>query len=205
MTDVIKIMSIDPGLSTAGWVYSEYHQEDQSLHVKDFGIIQGTRYADLKAQQELVELYGRRCITLSEIRTKIVELYQKYHPDYVESENAFFNRFRPAAFVALNDFICTVRSTLHKEFEVPLYLISPKSIKKVVCTGDANKDDVQTAVQKNKHIFIESENIPDAEHEWDAIGGAYAFVKLYLEHVRSGLPYDEVICSQKQKPIKKKS
>jgi len=206
MTESItKIMSIDPGLSTAGWAYSEYANESKILYVKDTGLIEGVRFSSLKAQEELTNLFGRRTITLMEIRNKIVEIYRKYIPDYVESENAFFNRFRPTAFVALNDFICTVRGTLHREFNVPLYVISPKSIKRIACAGDADKNDIKTSVLNNKSIVFDIESSPDSlyEHQYDAIAGAYAFVQLYLEEIKDKVPYDEIILSQKVKPLKK--
>lgn len=194
-----RLLTLDPGLTNAGWVVSEYNFNTKKLHILAMGLIHGNNYAELKAQERAVQAYGKRMISLAAIRSGFTSIYEEYKPDYVVSENAFFNRFRPAAFVALNDFIGTVRSVLYHQYDEPLYLISPKSIKRAVCVGDAKKQDIADGIRSNKNITFGIENIPDVEHTWDAVGGAYAFIQLYLENVLDRKPYDVIISSQKVK------
>ena len=201
-TDKVILLTLDPGLTNAGWVVSEYNFKTKKLHVIAMGLIHGNNYAELKAQEQAVQAFGKRMISLAAIRTGFVAIYEQFKPDFVASENAFFNRFRPAAFVALNDFIGTIRNVLYLQYDQPLYLISPKSIKRAVCVGDAKKQDIADGVRNNKNITFGIKDIPDVEHTWDAVGGAYAFVQLYLENVIENKPYDVIISSQKVKKKK---
>ena len=198
-TDKVVLLTLDPGLTNAGWVVSEYNLQTKKLHVIAVGLIHGNNYAELKAQEEAVSIYGKRMVSLAAIRSGFTSIYEEFKPDFVASENAFFNRFRPAAFVALNDFIGTIRSVLYHRFDQPLYLISPKSIKRAVCIGDAKKQDIANSVRNHPNISFSMNNIPDVEHIWDAVGGAYAFTKLYLDKVIKNESYDNVISSQKVK------
>jgi len=193
------ILSIDPGLIHAGWAISEYDPNTDILTVKDFGTIESTRQADLKAYREYVNKFGRRVMSLSVAKEKILEICDKYQPDYIESENAFFNPFRPSAFTALNDFIAVIRFAIKEHIDKPFYLISPKSIKAAISDGAAEKQDITKAVLKNKHIVFATKCKPTEEHEWDSIAGAYSLVRLYLNHVINDMPYDDIIASQKVK------
>ena len=174
------ILSFDPGLSFSGWSYSEV--DDKVFCVKEFGMLTPNKTVDHKSHREDVSVYGKRIITLSILRDMMRELMTKYNPDFVVSEDAFFNPRRPGAYEALLHWILTVSLLLRDEFKKPLYKIPPKLVKKFISgVGTSDKEGVQAAIFKHKDILFSSElkNFTLTEHEGDAIAIGYTQWKLF--------------------------
>lgn len=128
-----------------------------------------------------MEVYGRRIITLALLREMIRELMNRFAPDIVASEDAFFNPRRPGAYEALIQWILTVSFVLRDEYQRPLYRIPPKLVKKFISgVGTSDKEGVKKAILQHKDIKIPSDiHVEELmEHEGDAIAIGYTRWKI---------------------------
>jgi len=170
----MKILSFDPGLSYSGWAYT--NADHGIFSVEQCGLLTPNKTVDHKEHRDEVELYGRRIITLALLRVMVRDLINRFHPDIVVSEDAFFNPRRPGAYEALIQWILTVSFILRDEFQLPLYRIPPKLVKKYISgMGTADKEGVKKAVAEHKDIRLSPDiNIDNLmEHEGDAIAIGY--------------------------------
>jgi len=170
----MTILSFDPGLSFSGWAYTI--AQDGVFSVQECGLLTPNKTVDHKEHRDEVELYGRRIITLALLRVMVRDLMNRFHPDIVVSEDAFFNPRRPGAYEALIQWILTVSFILRDEYQLPLYRIPPKLVKKYISgMGTADKEGVKKAVAEHKDIRLSPTIIIDnlMEHEGDAIAIGY--------------------------------
>jgi len=172
------ILSFDPGLSFSGWAYSKIEDNKNLFYIEEFGMITPNKTVGHKEYREVVNTYGQRIITLSLLRDMVRELFTTYNPDFVVSEDAFFNPRRPGAYEALIHWILMVSLVLKDEFNKPLFRIPPKLVKKFISQdGTSNKLGVQEAIFKHKDIVFNpkySGDIELTEHEGDAIAIGYS-------------------------------
>lgn len=178
----MTILSFDPGLSFSGWAYTQ--ATDTIFAVQQCGLLTPSKTVDHKEHRQEVELYGRRIITLALLRGMIRELMNRFSPDLVVSEDAFFNPRRPGAYEALIQWILTVSFVLRDEYQRPLYRIPPKLVKKYISgIGTADKEGVKKAVASHTDIKLSSEIVVDnlMEHEGDAIAIGYTRWRMLLE------------------------
>lgn len=184
MSEPIRIMSFDPGLTYAGWAIGDYHQNLNMLQILDYGVMEPSKDLDRVIMRPLVEVCGRRLLTLLKTEEMVSDLYSEYRPKYICSEDAFFNRFRPTAYAALLGWITAVELFLWKSYNMKLYTFQPKVIKRTVARGDSGKLDVQKAIRKIKEIqFEESERYKLKEHSADAIACNWTFCCNVLNHL----------------------
>lgn len=183
MSDAVRILSFDPGLTYAGWAIGDYHKDQQLLHILDYGVMEPSKDLDRSIMRPMVELCGRRLLTLLKTEEMVSDLYAEYRPNYICSEDAFFNRFRPSAYAALLGWITAVELFLWKTYQIKLYTFQPKVIKRAVGRGDSGKLDVQKAIRKIPEIqFEESERYKLKEHSADAIACNWTFCCNILNH-----------------------
>jgi len=172
-----RILSFDPGLSFSGWAYSLADDTTNIFTVDEYGMITPNKTVGHKEYRSSVSRYGQRIITLTLLREMFRELYLKYEPDVVVSEDAFFNPRRPSAYEALIHWILTISLVLKDEFNKPLYRIPPKLVKKFISgVGTSNKIGVQEAIFKHKDIVFNPAltGVELTEHEGDAIAIGYS-------------------------------
>ena len=187
----IKILSFDPGLMIAGWSLLQTTPNTNICDVVKFGTLQAKRIAtkvNLKAE---VEKFGSRLITLNVLRVMVEELLNKYRPDYVVIEEAFWNRARPSAHAALVQWIVTVRMLALTEYRIPTYTVAPKSAK---CTlsgsGSADKANMQKAVLEHELIKFpqKAQTATMESHEADAIAVGFHFILRMLPSLSQNQP-----------------
>ena len=194
----IRIISIDPGLSTLGWAISNLDKITGKFNVLKFGSIKASKNA-IK-QKELVETYGKQLVALNIINQEIKKLIYDSVPNYAVSEDAFYNPGTPNAFKSLLLCLNTIDNILFnisyykEECNLPdtakkLYKIPSKEVKKIMSgTGSSFKLDMLQALKdrmESGDIIISSlSNYPIEsigsfinEHEVDAISVGYAFAK----------------------------
>lgn len=171
-TSNIIIMGIDPGTNT-GISIIEMTQEYEIIKIDTFSINLNNYIVDTLSN---FEKEADRLIALEE---GLRELLEKYNPDLVGMENAFFNKKFPLSGLKLSSFLGVIIMTIRKySRSIKVYKLQPKYIKSVVATGNAYKDDMELAVKENlelgKHINFESET----EHSIDAVAIGYSVKKL---------------------------
>ncbi len=172
----VRILSFDPGLSNTGWAVGDFNLITRQLIIVDYGVVDPSKDLDKAIMRPTVASYGRRLLTLATTREIVSDLYSEYNPNYVCSEDAFFNRFRPTAYAALLQWLTAVELFLWDTYRQRLYKFPPKTIKRAVSRGDSGKIDVQVAIRKIKEVhFVESEKYKLKEHSADAIACNWTF------------------------------
>jgi len=185
-----------------GWAWSEFDRTEKDVFtVLDTGIIKGHQLAN-RCKPD-IKYFNRRVITTPIIRENVSSLVNKYRPDYVASEDAFYNPKFPLAYGALAICVHTIEKTLYLLWkdaiqhlttteqliqEVPeccvLRKYAPKIMKMMVTgSGSADKTKIARSILQNNSIKLPEVKFDEhgvctlAEHEYDAVGIGYTFMK----------------------------
>lgn len=185
----IRILSFDPGLSKAGWSIIDYKPDAGTLVVNQFGMLSANRLTTHRDLEEEVKRFGKQIIALNALRDMVASLFTEYQPDYVVAEDTFFNPITPSAYAALLQWLNTVALYLYREHQLPLYRISPRSVK--LCSagyGGSGKGNVQEAIIRLNNLKFKQKKYLAGltEHEADAIAVAYTFVIEMLPSLYNG-------------------
>ena len=186
MSYTLKILSFDPGLSTSGWNLSIYDTDKKIMYIEDCGVLYPNESIGLSKNKSNAIRYGNRIMTLDQLRNSVRFLMNKYKPDLVVSEDAFYNPTRPTAYCALIQWITMVSVTLFEEYNHTLFKVAPKIAKQVISGfGGAEKIGVQDAVLSKPDIvfneIIKTKEL--TEHTFDSIGIGYAFIQEILPSI----------------------
>lgn len=176
------ILGIDQGLANIG--YAIINTEPELTHL-EHGIIKTTPDP----------VFGRRLLL---IKSKLMEVIDKYNPDLICTESLFCNkaqssgRNKSAAIVQTN-MATAVIFMLGAEKNIPIRQFVPISVKKQVTgSGKATKEEVEDAIKQHfKDIIIKK------DHESDAIAIALTGHFSILNGV--------VSCELEEEPPKKKT
>jgi Holliday junction resolvasome RuvABC endonuclease subunit len=172
---IIKIIGIDPGIHNCGVALGEFNTDTNHLVIKDFFTIHASELAR-KANKKDSNAYGS-IFSLFLLEQEFTTIFTNFTPDYVASEDAFYNPRTPNAYASLKGCILSIKRVLYN-FRLKLNLIAPKLAKMTVVKATANKNDMMTAITKLPDLTIEKDITNIVEHEADAIGIAYTLVKL---------------------------
>ena len=110
----------------------------------------------------------------------------EFNPDYVTMEDAFFGKFRPNAYSALLQCICTIEFYLMNEYGKRVYKVAPRSAKLCMTgSGASGKDPIQQSIFKKDDIVFKQRKQAEklGEHEADSIAMGYFFCKNTLPGV----------------------
>lgn len=180
----LKILSFDPGLSTSGWNLSYYNTDTRIMHVEECGMLYPNE--DVSKNKINLTRYGTRIMTLDQLRIDLRNLMDKFRPDFVVSEDAFYNPTRPMAYCALVQWLTTVSMVLFDEYNHTLFKLAPKIAKQVISGfGGAEKLGVQQAISNKEDItFNKTINVEElTEHTCDSIGIGYTFIQEVLPSI----------------------
>lgn len=171
-TSNIIILGIDPGTNT-GISIMEITESLEIVKIDTFSINLSNYIIDTLSN---FEKEADRLIALEE---SLKEILEKYNPQLIGMENAFFNKKFPLSGLKLSSFLGVIMMTVRKHNkQTKIYKLQPKYIKSVVSTGNAYKDDMLEAVRDNielgKHLDIDKET----EHSIDAVAISYSVKKL---------------------------
>jgi hypothetical protein len=193
------VLSIDPGTNSFGYAFSQV--TDNNFEVFEHNTLYPSAYPKESRYRKDHKWYSDRVLCGKVIGRTIRELVMMYKPDYIASEDAFYNPSRPNAFISLLIAIYAMESTLHGMYEegilidpvtARVFKTPPTLIKKVMSHelgGKATKDDMTTAlncrVQQKEITFrgFKVGKMPDSalftEHSIDAISIGFTFSKLW--------------------------
>lgn len=178
-TNIVRILSFDPGLSVSGWAVLDYNRTAGELTVFKFGLLTPNAIVSRVNMKEEVDKYGKRLIALVTLRQMITEIYDEFKPDFVVVEDNFFHSKYPTAYAALLHWTITVDFLLRDNYGQPVYKIPPKLVKQhVTGSGDAKKINIQEAIINNPKIKFKNKQMPFSliEHTADAIAIGWAFI-----------------------------
>ena len=176
---IVKILCIDPGLSSLGWSVLSHNIKKGDTIIKRFGIVQAKKVTTKAAMREETTKYGNRVVSLKYIKEEIRNLMNIHHPDYIVVESAFFCSRFPNAFVALVQVMNTIEMLAYLEYQLPVYKISPKLAKKAIFdSGVAGKSNVIEAVKTTDGLTFQQDRYKDNlnEHEADSVAVGHAFI-----------------------------
>lgn len=186
MSNHLRILSFDPGLSTSGWNLSVYDTSTNIMYIEQCGMLYPNENVGLASNKVNNIRYGHRIMTLDQLRNDIRNLMDTLSPDFVVSEDAFYNPTRPTAYCALVQWLTTVSIVLFDEYQHTLFKLAPKIAKQVISGfGGAEKLGVQYAVTNKEDIKfnqdIDVKNL--TEHTCDSIGIGYTFIQEILPSI----------------------
>lgn len=185
------VLVFDPGLSNTGWAVLELKAGDNRALIVNTGLIQLTREVRRVSYRPLTDVYGIRVITLNMLEDELVKLFATYKPDFVVTEDVFFDPHRITASAALLQWITILERYALKQ-KLRVYRIAARTAKKTMTgVGDASKTSIQETVLANPNIrFRHRSALPDlSEHEADAIAiGWHFFENIFPEAVQVLLP-----------------
>jgi len=194
LPNTFKILSFDPGLTCTGWTLCEYTVATGNIKVLKMGSIYAVKLASVVAQRNLVNQYGKRLVTLQILKPQIHKLVKSCKPDFIVAEDAFCHPKRITAYEALLQWHTVVGELMYTEFNMPVYRLAPRHIKRVL-TGDgtSGKVNIQKAILTNPRIDFKSNlslsNIN--EHEADSVAIGYAFVRTILPGIIGSECFDK--------------
>lgn len=198
---VYTVLSIDPGIHSFGYAVSNINTDNFHQTVMHYGTFYPSKPEDKSLRKDSKQ-YNDKIVSCGQIKTIVEYLCKNYTPDFVTSENAFFNPIRPQAYACLLLSIFAIENTLYdiyksRRYELPesasrLYKMAPTIIKAAISSSKGGKaikgdmtDAVVTKVASNEVSFYDFPNgVLDidtfTEHSVDAISIGYTFSKLWL-------------------------
>ena len=177
-SEVVRLLSIDPGLSQLGWSVSDYKLTTGKLVVHRFGGISATKLVNRADRKDEVRQFGKRVVSLNIIRSSILNLIEEYKPDYLVIEDAFYNPQFPNAYVALVQVITTIELLGYRKYNKVLFKIPPRSAKLAISGfGGSGKLNIQSAILTSDKIEFKQKRQTEGltEHEADAIAIGWTF------------------------------
>lgn len=195
----IRIMAIDPGLNALGISLGFYYYQKNHLVIQEYMTIHSNEKAKKEKKTDF-KTYGN-LISLLTCEEAIDELMQKWEPEFVVSEDAFYNPRMPNAFLSLKLCINAIQRVLYQYNKV-LYKIPPTVIKQTIFgNGLASKAAVQEGIMNHNDIGFKEAKKKHVnrlvEHEADSIAIGYAFTQLFLPDIlmqrklKNKIPMDE--------------
>ena len=135
MNDKIIIMGIDPGINNTGICILKLNKKNNEISLVDRFVIKANETAKKQNKDDARE-YGN-VFSLVVYEKEMLELFNKYNPDFVACEDAFYSPRTPNAFVSLKLCINAIQRVLYQHFRKQLYKIPPKLAKSAVSQGTA--------------------------------------------------------------------
>lgn len=181
----VSIMGIDPGLNALGASIGWYYPRVKKLVIRDHTVVSSNTLAKKDHRDEVKE-YGS-LISLFTCEEAMENLLASWSPEFIVSEDAFYNPRMPNAFLSLKLCINAIQRVLFRH-EKALYLIAPTIIKRTIFgSGTANKAAVHAGIVNHDDILFKDSKKKQmsklVEHEADSIAVCYTFTQLYLPDI----------------------
>lgn len=184
------ILAFDPGMYNLGYCFA--HVLDSAFTVVRYGTIHPEEATKHLARDKY---HNDRVINGRAISQTVQKLQEHLQPDYVTSEDAFYNPRRPLAYTSLLIVLYAIESILYKRYlhgdidieKSVLYKTPPALIKKIFYpkkTSRATKEDMTEALMmrvedKTIRFACEVDQESLTEHAVDAIAVAYCFKEVW--------------------------
>lgn len=192
------LLSIDPGISALGYAFSTV---DITYTVHEANTVHPNKFPNDSVYKREKRLFPQRVLNGKRVSEIFEDLVLTYRPDYITSEDAFFNPLRPNAFIALIIALFAMETSLHKLYRqkaipdrIGFYKTPPTVVKKILnedVGGKALKQDMLTALIakiNSGDIQFDIDQLDGlSEHAVDAIGVGYAFTKLWMPMLEANL------------------
>jgi len=179
-SDRATIIGIDPGTEKLGVSYIDFSVVD--MHIYQCGALTLTG-SKLPRGDWTAAMHGDRYSRINALEEELVNIFDEKRPLIFAIEAPFINRLRPAAYGALVEVVCAVRSAMHKHSPWKfLNSTSPSSVKQGIgAPGNADKEVVKKCILKIDELVTTCESQLNQldEHSIDALAVAYYTLKQY--------------------------
>ena len=194
MESTIRILSIDPAISEAGWSILDYEIKSKNVTVYKFGSIMPNKAVSRVDRRDDVEKFGKRLMALGVFEDELRVVLEVFKPNYVVVESAFFDPRKPNAYVALVQCYYVIQKLTYQVCHMPIYSVAPKAAK-LALTGDGTsvKDNIQECVlSSNKIVFKQKKQaLAITEHEADSIAIGHGFIVNILPGIIQDIKTEE--------------
>lgn len=175
---IIRVLSFDPGTGNLGWALNEHDIDNNATVVPKFGTIVGKNV--YRKVCELMPGADKRFTILEGMEVIIADIITTTKPDFIVTEDTFFNPIRPAAFQSLSLVIGMLQRLAWRVSKKIIYKYPPQHIKKVVTQyGMAQKCTVRENLIEQGVVIKDSRQSPISkldEHSSDAIAAGRTFI-----------------------------
>ena len=177
--DVIRIMSVDPGLKNMGICIGDYTLSTNTFTVLSSETWVGDKY--LSHDKEMKKKFIRSFCIIQGMKKELLNIFiPTWTPDYIVCEGAFYNASFPSAHQALVLVINLLRECSYIYHQRDIVILPPSVVKGVVTgKGLSGKEAIQSKIKSHSNIQLLGKDTY-TEHEFDAIAHGYAFTQLYF-------------------------
>lgn len=188
----IKIFASDPGTMHYGWCMGEYDIAKNHATILRFGEING-EHIYRRLRKEMADM-SRRFTILEGMYYVLEELVLSFGPDYMVSEDTFWNPGRPNAFQALSLVINMQERLSWNLLRKPLYTFPPQQVKRVVTDlGSSSKTTVRECLFERPNLTIKDTRQSPIdklnEHSADAIAAFATFIEKTIPTLLSDIEF----------------
>lgn len=189
-SDRATIVGIDPGTEKLGVSYIEFSVVDMRIYSCGALTLTGSK---LPRGDWTGAIHNDRYSRINALHEELLNIFDEKRPLLVSCEAAFINVKRPAAYGALVEVVCAIRSAVHKYSPWrAISFSSPSSTKQAIgAPGNADKDVVKKNILKIDELVSTCESKLELldEHSIDALAVAYYTLKQYR---KSDIPRFEI-------------
>lgn len=175
----IKMVAIDPGLSTCGVAIYELDTLNKDIVSITAFTIENDKLDDSSGL--FLDIVTERYVKIHKLCNAICKVVQAVDAKIVVSEAPFYNRFMPMAYGALLEVVSSIqRSVTDISNDILFTSYAPQQVKMAVgVAGKKGKDIVKESIEKLLQVFpkIVSEYELLDEHSIDAIAVGFTFLE----------------------------
>jgi Holliday junction resolvasome RuvABC endonuclease subunit len=182
MNTIFKILAFDPGLSNAGWVLISVNLKKDNITVLKAGTIQTSKIVNTVKYEQERAIFGARVVALGALEHTLYDMAEKYQPDFIVTEDAFYHPKRPAAYMALTQWITQLEMAMYR-WRQPVFRIPTRLAKQCITSaGGAQKPDVQQALFSMPELMIKPKLkiVLKDPNVSDALAVGVTFIKMAL-------------------------
>lgn len=179
-SDRVTVIGIDPGTEKLGVAFIEFSCIDFKIYKCGALTLVGSK---LPRSEWTNQMYSDRYSRIAALEEELLNIFNDTLPLIISSESPFINVRRPAAYGALVEVVCGIRSAVHRYS--PWRILSfcpPSSVKQAIgAPGNADKDVVKKNILTIEELVNTCESILANldEHSIDALAVAYYTLKQY--------------------------
>lgn len=173
-----RVISIDPG-ANLGITVSEGDMGLTYLRPIHTETLDLNKWAKI-FYPEILDEFGARFARIYTLRKVLLNVLNKWQPDFMVHENAFMMIRRVTAGIILAEYVLVMKMTAYTyDPAMPIYGFAPFEIKSAVKTGKLSGDKflVSKALPKLEDLDLSNVNLDQMdEHSIDSIAIGYCFL-----------------------------
>lgn len=188
-----RILSIDPGGTTAGFCITDYDEVNDACYIMDAFTVHLDKLVKQQYSNEL-NFYGEKITKLFALKDVTQKVLSTWQPYYIVSEGPYLGSF-VTAFASLTSCVCAIRFAVREYSSYKdLTVIDPATVKKAIGVSgkSGDKELVRLAIAKRPLFYTDITLDKIDEHSVDAIAVGQWYIDTHIrrihEHSKSSCP-----------------